>query len=350
MGFDANELLAPIVADRPAGEDVRFDDVTDRIREARRADDPALSQGDWQTELKTADWRRVVTLCEGVLRERSKDLQVAAWLAEAAIAREGIAGAAPAFDLVAGLLEQFWDSLFPQLDGDDAEERAAKLAWFNTNVAAQLSAAPLTEGPNALSLAGWLVSREVENLARQNAEAYQAALDEGKLGADAFDSAINAQADGFLRGLLDQVAAARTSFARLDGLVNTRLGRAAPSLDAVATALKQIQQVVTRAAQAKGLVGGDPAGDALGAADAGAASAPPQTTLTGGAAIGSRQAALQSLRDIAAFFKRTEPHSPVSFMLGKAVTWADMPLDQWLAEVVRDENVLAGIRDRIGAS
>lgn len=350
MGIDTNELLAPIAADNPAGDDVSFDDVTDRIREARRADDPTLSQGEWQTELKTSDWREVGKLCEGVLRQRSKDLQVAAWLTEAAIAREGIAAAAPAFDLVAGLLDGYWEGLFPRMDGDDPEERAAKLAWFNTNVAARLAAAPLTEGPRALSLADWLVSREVENLSRQNAEAYQAALEEGKLGAQGFDAEINGQGDDFLRGMLDHAGAAQASFAKLDALVDTRLGRAAPSLDAIATALKQIKQVITRAAQARGLIGGDAVGDEESAVDATAGAHVAHAAVENGVATGSRQAALQSLRDIAAFFKRTEPHSPVSFMLGKAVAWADMPLDEWLAEVVRDDAVLAGIRDRIGAS
>jgi len=52
--------------------------------------------------------------------------------------------------------------------------------------------------------------------------------------------------------------------------------------------------------------------------------------------------------DIAAFFRRTEPHNPVAFMLEKAVVWANTPLDVWLSEVVRDSSVLASIRDRVG--
>ncbi|MGO4781550.1 type VI secretion system protein TssA, partial [Lysobacter sp. 2RAB21] len=62
----------------------------------------------------------------------------------------------------------------------------------------------------------------------------------------------------------------------------------------------------------------------------------------------SKQAALRALGDIAGYFKRTEPHSPVASLLEQAVQWADMPLNEFLAEVVRDESVLAAIRARVG--
>ncbi len=48
MSIELAELLAPISPDRPCGEDVSFSDVYDRVREARRADDPSLRQGEWQ--------------------------------------------------------------------------------------------------------------------------------------------------------------------------------------------------------------------------------------------------------------------------------------------------------------
>ena len=44
MAIDVNELLAPIPGGDPAGSDASFSDQFDRIREARRADDPNLPQ------------------------------------------------------------------------------------------------------------------------------------------------------------------------------------------------------------------------------------------------------------------------------------------------------------------
>ena len=61
-----------------------------------------------------------------------------------------------------------------------------------------------------------------------------------------------------------------------------------------------------------------------------------------------QEAALRALNDIAGFFRRTEPHSPVAYLLDRAVAWANMPLEQWLAEVIRDESTLSSIRERVG--
>ena len=64
--------------------------------------------------------------------------------------------------------------------------------------------------------------------------------------------------------------------------------------------------------------------------------------------LASKDAALKALNDIAAFFRRTEPHSPVAYLLERAVAWANMPLEQFLAEVIRDESTLSSIRERVG--
>ncbi len=181
MSIELAELLAPISPDRPCGEDVSFSDVYDRVREARRADDPSLRQGEWQTELKVADWRLVIRLATEVLTRQSKDLQMAVWLGEALIATDGVGGATQSADLLYGLLDTMWDGLYPELDGDDAEERAAKLAWYNIYASDALRRVPLSGGARPMTLLDWQDSREVDNLARQNQESHRAALDEGRL-------------------------------------------------------------------------------------------------------------------------------------------------------------------------
>lgn len=353
MSIDIAELLAPISPDRPCGEDVSFNDVYDRVREARRADDPNLRQGDWQTELKVADWRMVIRLANEVLTRQSKDLQMAVWLGEALISTEGLAGAAQSFELLNGLLENLWDGLFPELDGDDAEERAAKLAWFNIYASDALRRVPLTSGTRPMTLLSWQDSREVDNLARQSQEAHKAALDEGRLTGEAFDNAMLESTGEVVLRLLEQADAALITFDGFKRLADTRLGRAAPSLAAVEDALKRIRQLIGKVAQAKGVGSADAGDDEVAA---GVAAPSPAVVAAGGSfaldlsgnSAASKQAALRALSDIAVFFRRTEPHNPVAFMLEKAVVWANTPLDAWLSEVVRDSTVLASIRDRVG--
>lgn len=356
MALDVNLLLAPISADSPCGEDASFSDLFDRIREARRFDDPSLSQGDWATELKTADWRSALDLSVKVLTTVSKDLQSAGWLAEAAINRHGLEGARDGLSVIAGLLEQYWDGLYPELDGDDAEERAGKIAWLNTNLAAALQTMPLNADSAApVNLNDWQGSREVDNLQRQNNDAWQAALAEGKMTGEAFDAAIAAMSNDTLSERLAASNAASAALQHLKAIADERLGRASPSLAAIETALKRIGQVLLKAAQAKGLAAGTDAGQTP-AADAGGdvGAVPPVTTAGGGAlnlsgnSAASKQAALKALAEIAGYFRHTEPHSPVSSLLDQAVRWADMPLADFLQEVVRDDSVLNAIRARVG--
>lgn len=356
MAIDVNELLAPIPGSDPAGSDASFSDQFDRIREARRADDPGLAQGEWQTELKVADWREAQSLAEDILLRTSKDLQAAVWLGEAAISRFGLEGARDGFELLYGLLDQYWDGLYPRAEDGDLEERASKLAWFATYGSRALQTLMLNDDPQAaLTLAAWMDSREVDNLGRQNAEAYQAALDEGRISGETYDNRIQSTPEAVIRERMDLVQAAREAFARFSAKSDERMGRDAPSLAAIDDALKKIQQIYARVAAAKG-IGGIAAPVEEGAGE-GAANATPAAGGGGGGGVAldlgagslaSKEAALRALGEIAAFFRRTEPHSPVAYLLDRAVYWANMPLEQFLAEIIRDESTLSSIRERVG--
>ncbi|WP_373988096.1 type VI secretion system protein TssA [Duganella sp. BuS-21] len=69
-----------------------------------------------------------------------------------------------------------------------------------------------------------------------------------------------------------------------------------------------------------------------------------------GAGLQSRTQALQQLRLIADFFRRTEPHSPVAYLAERAASWGDMPLHVWLRAVIKDPAAVAGVEDLLGAS
>jgi type VI secretion system protein ImpA len=80
--FDLERLLDPVSAERPSGESLHYEGTYDRIREARREDDPRMSRGIYESEPKRADWAAVESLATESLSTRTKDLQLAAWLTE----------------------------------------------------------------------------------------------------------------------------------------------------------------------------------------------------------------------------------------------------------------------------
>ncbi len=256
------------------------------------------------------------------------------------------------------MLDTYWEGLYPRADDGDLEERAGKLAWFATYGARALQMMMLNSDPQAaLTLADWIDSREVDNLGRQNAEAYQSAMDEGRINGETFDSRILSTDDAFIRERIEQVSVAREAFARFSSLSDGKLGREAPNLASIDDALKKIQQVYARVATAKGMGGvvsvdeaGEPvvSGSSNEVAGAGGGGGGGVALELSAGSLASKEAALRAITEIAGFFRRTEPHNPVAYLLDRAVYWANMPLEQWLAEVVRDEGTLSSIRERVG--
>src|SRR5437763_2106568 len=98
------DLLTPIPGNNPSGENLYYSPVFDKIKEARRQDD-AGPQGQWERERKTADFVLVTKLGEDAVLKKTKDLQIAAWLTEAWIYRDGIAGLAFGLKLIKGMVE-----------------------------------------------------------------------------------------------------------------------------------------------------------------------------------------------------------------------------------------------------
>jgi type VI secretion system protein ImpA len=67
-----------------------------------------------------------------------------------------------------------------------------------------------------------------------------------------------------------------------------------------------------------------------------------------GGPVASRQQALRQLSQVAAFFRQTEPHSPISYLVQRAVRWGDMPLEDLLKEVVKSSDALEHIWETLG--
>ena len=64
--------------------------------------------------------------------------------------------------------------------------------------------------------------------------------------------------------------------------------------------------------------------------------------------IGTRQDALRRLREVEDYFRRVEPHSPISYLIGRAVSWGNMSFEELLRDLARDKSVLGPIWETLG--
>lgn len=353
--MDIAPLLAPVNADTPGGVDLSFSPEVDAIQEMRREDDPTLDQGEWVAELKSADWPGVARTCEALLTSKSKDLRVAGWLADAWARLRGFEGLADGLDLTAGLVERYWDQLHPLPEDGDQEQRIGNLRWLSARVeqlvptialvthGARKSSLADIAGARAKRLAG-NASQNVSSQPDPNAPPAEPVLTLEMVWRDVTSAGREAA-----RARRAHVTRARAALAQLQASVDARLGDDAPSFVAPRGALEKTIDELARLERECNFTDA-PTTDAAAAASDDAATPP-----TGAAPaprapgrIDNRAQALEQLRLVAAFFRATEPHSPVAYLADKAVRWSEMPLHEWLRAVLKDGGSLSHLEELLG--
>src|SRR6266542_643388 len=351
---DVEHLLAAIPGENPAGENLQYAGLHDEIREARRSEE-TLAQGDWQRELKIADWDLTLELSEKALATQTKDLQVGAWLTEALVRKQGFAGLRDGLHVMRGLHEHFWDRVYPEIEDGDMEGRANSLAWLDRQTASALKEVPLTKAPGmAYSYLQFEQSKQsfelppgadAEAIERLNAERARVS-EAGGVSAEDFAKAKAATPRAFYEDAAAQIAQCTQEYQALDRVMDEKFGRETPGLGELKKALEQVRDLVDKAVKEKRALEGESSeagAEGEAAAEAGGAGVPGTS-----GPIRSRQDALTRLAQVADYFRRTEPHSPVSYIVQRAIAWGQMPLDAWLADVIKDGAMLASLKETLG--
>jgi len=261
--IDVEALLTPIPGDNPSGEDLRYTQIYDDIKEARRADD-VLDMGDWQREIKTSNWSDVIRLSRDALDQKSKDLQIAAWLVEALVMSSGFEGLGKGLSVMTGLLKHFWDTLYPEMDDDDLDYRIAPLEFLNDKLSSSIQLIPLTEPGTTpgYSLLKWKESRDVGLEADtknkygdtddKKKERRDELLAEGKIPAEEFDTCVARSSGSFYKKLAADLSFCRQAFKELDGAVDEKFGNDAPRLSDFGDALGECERLVSKICSDRG--------------------------------------------------------------------------------------------------
>lgn len=312
-------LLQPINDEVPTGTDLRSNGVYQAIQDARRADDPSLPMGQWERELKQADWEQVEAMASQALREKSKDLQLALWLLEAQIHRHGLSGIAPALLLIRQLCERYWPHLYPSITSGDLEHRVNLFHWANAKLPTAIRLLPLTrDGERHYTWSDWECALRNHQLHAHGANPSEI---EGAEIADIQTALANTPKEQLQRQHHD-IDAALDAFAQLDECLEQLCGDEAPSLSGLTGLLEDIDQVIAGELGRRGLIapketerGQNP-------------TTSEEDTLTGAVEnetdLDGRSEAYRQIALIADYLSQIEPHSPVPALLWRAVEWGEM--------------------------
>jgi type VI secretion system protein ImpA len=352
--MELEDLLSPVATHAPCGDDLSFSREFDDIADMRRHDDPTLAQGEWVTELKVANWPGVAALCGTLLHARTKDLRLAMWLTEAWAMTRGFEGLDDGLRLCTQLCERYWSELYPQADGSDQEERIGNMAWLLQRVLHLVDNLPVVHGRQGQSatLHDLAQARQLHALGERAPEE-AARLAPARWTVEQFQRALRDTPSAQLLATRQAMRQCQAHLLAWQAVVDQHMGADGPSFvqakEALARALHEMDRLVRDAG--------------LGSVDAGDAPAlqPSASTSAGDegegitdtlpfvpAGLRTRAQALAQLQEVAAFFRRTEPHSPVAYLAEKAVAWGNMPLHEWLRQVIKDDGTMAHVQELLG--
>jgi len=346
---DVSLYLQPISDEHPGGEDFSFSIEFDAIKKSREEDDPYLAQGEWVTELKVADWPSVVEQTTKLLCNQTKDLRVAAWLAEGLARTRGFDGVLQGCNVLQGLCDSYWDSVHPLPEDGDYELRIGALANFVQRSVQIVSTLPVTQGNgHAYSSRDYDAAQQFEHAASKDPD-LRNGLPEYKVTLAKFAACQQKTPRSFYETLHRSFNLAQLAWRSLAQSIDVRLGVDGPSFTPVFDAFAQAERLINRLAKEAGLsmaLSTDtPAGQASDA------SVTAGISLESGVMPGgftSRTQALQQLERVAEYFRHAEPHSPVAYLASKAAHWGNMPLHEWLRTVVKDGASLGHIEELLG--
>lgn len=360
---DVEAILAPLPGDRPAGVDLRstarYRSLRDARSQAREAEKAADRDGLNADAGATDDglrsnWRPVVRQAAQALTEATKDLEIAVWLTEGLVRVAGLEGLAGGSTVLAGLVENFWDDLFPVQDTDDPEVRFIAAKGLDVTLLQTLRKLPLFNRQDGTGFAVWqyeatLALAQIDVSQEEEQKRYEQRVASGVLPFDTVEAEarlVGAAHWVALRGSAEQAKRAWTAMgdafeARIDVDDPDREGKTVGTTQVVKV-LDVFLEVCNRfapedAAAVDPAAATSTAAGATGGPLAAAGPLPKVSSSLGREQAFGREQALQQLDVLADWFRRNEPNSPVGYTLQEAVRRSRMTWPELIAELVPDE-------------
>ena len=318
-------------------EDFAPNSIYFRLRDARAGARDAERQAETEggDEGLPALWRPVATLAISALKSNSKDLEVATWLTEALVRIAGLRGLMAGASVIGGLVERYWDGVFPMPDEHGMETRVAAVAGLSGQGADGTLMQPLRKSivfrrPDGSPFSLWQYQAALELSGISDPARRAQRIDCGRR---AFRGRREGSAPGGRRPLVGATRLARRGPRRLEGNGERARRKGGPGKSlgqsgagGAGTHVGNQHAVCAAEARRKTATDGD-----------GPPPAKHRRSRRRAGAVTGREQALRRLAEVAEWFKRNEPNSPIGFTLDEAARRARLAWPDLVAELVSDE-------------
>lgn len=362
MHLDINTYLQPISQQQPCGTDFSFSNIFHEIKKAKTQDDLLLDQGDWVTEPKQADWSFVAQKSMELFTESTKDIRLLNWLTEAWSHLYGFAGIAFGLELSHQILQKYWCEIHPVIDDGDLEQRLSLLQGLINQLPTLIKQIPLGNGLHRYNLFDY------EKLLYQQNHRLKHSHDGDEptfhLEMEQFEKELNHTTQSTRVANYQHFQNILEHWEINKKILDQLLGPHAPSFSPVDTHLASVHTNLKKIYKISQLIQPEiaettPAVRSEQGMDQNNNRHAQQTTPTQSRQspffeplaqnhVQNRLQAMRILQEISDYFAENEPQSPVSYMLRKTIKWSQLPLHEWLAQVVKNENPLESLQEQLG--
>ena len=339
MSSDLEPLMVAVSPDAPSGVDLEYDPDFSRMEKAAQGT-PDQEFGATKIEGAPADWEEVRDAALSIL-SRSRDLRAATYLAEAELSRVGIVGFRNALRIISVYVDQFWETVYPQLDADDDDDptiRINALAGLCKigGVIRQLRVTPILVS-RSVGRFSWtdcsMAKGEVPVPAGMESPPTQKQIDAAVMACDPkeFDEMVQAVEDS-----IKLAAAIENGFSdRLGPAIGPNLEQLTKELKAIARFQKGWVAVRKQASDSESSSNSEEAPGSVTTIDSSSPTVGAQVA-KGPFVITRREDVIEGLDKIISWLERNEPSSPLPMLLKRAKRLSTMSFLDILRDISPD--------------
>lgn len=342
-----DRLIQPITQTNPVGEDIRnsanslplYMQLKANRLQLRSEENKQLNEGNTLI-FNMQGWEGVCSVATDLLTNYSKDIEIAALLLEAKVRLEGFAGLSQGLSIINELIIKYGSDLFPSIEPKDLNQKFTALAALSGDSVPGVLIAPLyfcdlIKDSKNKTYNGW----EIKSLLQQSSKNLPENITKSFLEkSEHISKMINDINGDYLLKVDEQLTDCSLNFDSL----NTTLA----SFDLQALNMRNLQKALAyfsslitsileiRNSQTSTVVEDN---YDIKAAGSGNTNSDKSSVLAINPEKLNYEDAINLLRVLVDFFRDTEPHSPVSYVLERALKWTALPLPELLTKMLSTE-------------
>ena len=345
LAAEVEQFLQPITDKNPEGVDLRLDIKSDyyKLREMRNN----LRNIEQKVLLEDKvfgkeSWLPIITLAEKILKEESKDLEIAAWLLEGLLRENKFDGATKGFAILEGLVRNFWGKCFPSPEKEDEALPLSPIVGLSgggrDSVLTTAFYMLTLVKTNEYSITTWdfMQSSELDSLGKKPGA-------DGHSLTELKNSCKKMPADQFIK-VDDSILQCH----RMVQLFDKTLRECADNLWVYS--FNRLQDTIINCQKAVRFLGAFAFKDTKDSKELIEHNDSVDAVTAKEYVISDNDDVKLALTAVADFYEKNQPHSPLSFLIRKAIRWSGMQLPELIPELLGDERSVLDYCRMIGLS